>query len=565
MAALCIATTCMAALAQSRAAPAQAFDGERFARRVLGALSAARLTPDQVSLVIRSTRDNATLIALHPDEPRIPASNAKLITSYAALRRLSPQFRWKTRFYLVEANDDPARPSRQGLLVEAGGDPSTRRADLDAIAHRLRAAGVTRLDGPLLYDTSVFEGGPYPEAWGQVEGDMPWYAPVSALILNQNAAVFLVVAQPGGADGGKVQVLPEQPLPGMKILTHFAWIPEGRDVIRVKQLPDTQGLTFAVSGDLLPVARTYTVATAISDPVGQYMLQLRLALQEAGIEGEPAAAPVQGERPPSQLLYEYPSAPLGDVLRLVNKESNNLVAEVMLRALAFAHKPSAVTGEDGLAVVRDVLTEEFPAYADQVRLLDGSGLSRDNQVTAAFLVALLERVLNRFELRAEFVSSLSMGGMDGTLLERNLPERFWGRLRAKTGTLKGVQNLSGYFQFGDDLLVLSFLIRDDARDWSQLQRAQDRALTGILDAYLDEAAPPATARKTLPQLPRGAAAEPPAPHPPQARATARNDTAIPAAPASATKAEAAPAPRQPPLAAAKPELKARSSNATSNP
>jgi hypothetical protein len=157
--------------------------------------------------------------------------------------------------------------------------------------------------------------------------------------------------------------------------------------------------------------------------------------------------------------------------------------------------------------------------------------------------------------------------MDGTLLERNLPERFWGRLRAKTGTLRGVQNIAGYFQFGDDVLVFAFMIRDDSRDWLQLQRAQDRALTDILDAYLEAAAPPATARKTLPQLPRNE--EPPggsavsgagpAPSPAAMEAKPVSNPATPSASGSSRVL------RQPPAVPPKPEAKARAASAAGRP
>ena len=219
-------------------------------------------------------------------------------------------------------------------------------------------------------------------------------------------------------------------------------------------------------------------------------------------EAADCATPVAGA------VYTHYSRPLGAYLREVNKESNNLVAEVMLRALALRQKKVGITSEDGLAVVDEVVAYEFPKYAEQVRFFDGSGLSRDNRVTAGFIVALLERVLTRFEFRAEYLSSLSVGGWDGTLQNRNFPRRQWGRIRAKSGTLKGVQNLSGYFNFGSDLVLFSFLIQDDPRDYLSLQRAQDRVISGIFDAFIENAAPPASVKTYRPPMP-----VPPVPEP----------------------------------------------------
>ncbi|MCZ6748562.1 MAG: D-alanyl-D-alanine carboxypeptidase/D-alanyl-D-alanine-endopeptidase [SAR324 cluster bacterium] len=482
-----------------------AAEPDGLARRIEGLLAQERLDHEGVALVLRSPSQAEPLYALRPAEPRIPASNVKLVVSYVALRELTPNFRWRTRFFLVEEQDDPRLPPRQGLLVEGGGDPTLTRADLDTIALRLRLTGLDRIDGHLFYDDRMFEGPAYPEAWGPIEDEMPWYAPVSPFILNLNTAGFLIVV---GGDGTRVDVIPQPPLPEARIFSQFNWIEDGRESIRLRQLPSVNGLAFSVSGDLLPLERTFSVATAIIDPVDHFFRQLRWSLQQAGLGGQLPLSQFSGTTPVAGPVYTHYSRPLGAYLREVNKESNNLVAEVMLRALALRQKEVGITSEDGLAVVNEVVAHDFPEYAEQLRFFDGSGLSRDNRVTAGFIVALLERVLTRFEFRAEYLSSLSVGGWDGTLQNRSFPRRQWGRIRAKSGTLKGVQNLSGYFNFGSDLVVFSFLIQDDPRDYLSLQRAQDRVISGIFDSFIENAAPPASAKTYRPPMPA-----PPVPEP----------------------------------------------------
>jgi len=480
---------------------------ELFRARVDAVLAREGLPHNQVSLLILPVPGRAVLYSLRPDEPMIPASNAKLVTSYAALRRLTPNYRWKTRFYLVDEDDGPGRPHRQGLLVEAGADPTLMRGDLDAIARALKALGVSALQGHLWYDGGILAGPAYPVAWGDVEIEMPWYAPVTPFILNLNQAGFTVRVRPGLAtpDGEPpaAQVVPLQPLPGVQVNAQINWITEGREVVRVRQVLAAPTLTFQVSGDLVPgEERTFTVSTALNDPQDQFFRQLRLALHEAGIEGTLPLAPAEGADLFSvRNLFTQESRTLGSFLDEVNKESNNLGAEILLRSLAFGDKHRGVTSDDGVAQIRTVLSEDFPRTSAQVTLFDGSGLSRDDRVTAAFLVDLLERAVSRFDFRAEFVNSLSVAGRDGTLLEHNLPRRYWGQIRAKTGTLKGVQNVSGYFNFGNRWLAFSFLVHDDSRDGASLQRAQDRALGGILDAYLESILPPHAVKRMRPAPP----------------------------------------------------------------
>ena len=481
---------------------------ELFRARVDAVLAREGLPHNQVSLLILPVPGRAVLYSLRPDEPMIPASNAKLITSYAALRLLTPNYRWKTRFYMVEEDDGPGRPHRPGLLVEAGADPTLKRGDLDAIAQTLKSLGVSALDGRLWYDGGILSGPAFPVAWGDVEIEMPWYAPVTPFILNLNQAGFTVHVKPGlgtpDAEPAIAQVFPVQPLPGMQVNAQFNWIAEGREVVRVRQVLAAPVLTFQVSGELVPSERTFAVATALNDPQDQFFRQLRAALNEAGIAGALPLAPFEGASPVSMRdLFTRESPTLGAFLGEVNKESNNLAAEILLRSMAFGRKPRGVTSDDGLDVMRALLTEDFPGSSAQVAVFDGSGLSRDDRVTAAFLVDLLERVISRFDFRSEFVGSLSVAGRDGTLLEHSLPRRYWGQIRAKTGTLKGVQNVSGYFNFGNRLLAFAFLVHDDTRDAMSLQRAQDRALGGILDAYLASILPPHPVKRgrPIPPLP----------------------------------------------------------------
>ena len=491
-----VVTTALWAAVGIAESPAPADIDPLLARKVVSLIEEHGLDPERVSLVIRSTRDKRTLVAHRPDAPMIPASNAKLVTSYVALRELSPNYQWKTRFFLVEENDDPRHPGRQGLLVVGSGDPTPSYSDLEALALQLRLRGLVRVDGHLYYDDTLFDDQRHPSAWGPSIGDQPWYAPVSPFIVNFNIARFQVAVL---EDGRGIEVLPATPSLGMQITSGFNRIPDGRERIRVQQHPTPDGIAFEISGDLPRARRTYTVTTAISDPVDHYMRLLRTSLRRAGVEGEMPIAPFPPDRYSIRLLHVHKSPPLRTLLAEMNKESNNLVAEVLLRTLAVRGGGWRVTEAEGVEILNDVMVSEFPRFADIVRLEDGSGLSRDNRLTAGFMVALLERVLARFDFRSEFLASLSLGGWDGTLQFRDYPVRQWGKIRAKSGTLHGVQNLSGYFNFGNELLVFSFLINDDSLSHQQLQGAQDRIISILFDHVVTMAAPLPSVKKALPR------------------------------------------------------------------
>ncbi len=434
--------------------------GGRFPRlhqRIDELLQQERLDRENMALMLFSTRKRRFLYRVREEQPMIAASNAKLATTFGALRVLSPNYRWKTVFYRLPERDDTtqdgaAHPPRQGLLVRGGGDPTITSRSMEEIALNLKTRGLHRVDGGLYFDGSVFDGEKYPAAWGKTAGRQAWFAPVSPFIVEKNAAEFFVSV---GGNGDSIEIIPRTPAGFLQVESRLHYGRAPKAVVRVAQNWRKQGATFTLSGTLPRRPHVYTVSTAVNDPVAYFFHFLRRGLRRLGIKGEMPllAAPTPAEG--AERLYTHYSPPLRSLIADVNKESNNLTAEVVVRALALTNKSKGVTGKEGLAVLRAALLQDFPRFEEQFHLADGSGLSRSTKVSASFMVHLLSRVLSHQEFRAEFLSSLSLGGWDGTLRYRTYPERFRGRLRAKSGTLAGVQNLSGYLHLLKDVVVFS--------------------------------------------------------------------------------------------------------------
>lgn len=434
------------------------------------------LASENTAIMLFSTRKRRFLYKLRVNQPMIAASNAKLATAFAALRVLSPNFRWKTHIYLVTEQDDAAGKPRQGLLVKGGGDPTLTARGMDQLVLRLKTKGLRRVSGALYYDESLFDDERYPAAWGSAIAGQSWFAPVSPYIVEKNAAAFFVNVS-GNGDG--IEVIPQYPAEFVDVHSQLKIGPVARAVLKVRQTwGDKQGL-FVFEGKVPATPHTYTVSTAVTDPVAYFFHHLRASLHKLGIRGTMPLRPLPEKGLRKKLLHTNYSPPLRDLMFEVNKESNNLTAEVILRALALTKKSRRVSGKDGLAVLNAALLEDFEQFRGQVHLADGSGLSRDTRLTASFLVHLLSRVLRHPEFRSEFVSSLSLVGWDGTMRYRHYPEPVRGRIRAKSGTLSGVQNLSGYLNLTRDVVVFSFLINDSKKNFLQLQKAQDRTLAGI--------------------------------------------------------------------------------------
>ena len=502
-------------LAWASAAAAHPAEPDRFPelhRRLDEALAREELGEENVALMLFSTRKKRFLYRLREEEPMIAASNVKLATTYAALRQLSPNFEWRTRFYRVETHDGPGEIPRQGLLVVGGGDPSLTSRHLDEIALQLKTRGVHWLDGALFLDDSQIptEAGTKPR--NGASGSQAWAAAPNAFILDNNVAEFFVIVDPIGTG---IEVVSRGAPDDFQLVSHLVFSENGAPLIRVNQAwPDGKG-RFVFRGHVPLAPKVFFVSTAIADPAAYFSHQLRASLHRRGIGGKLPLQPIPSAGLTTQHLHTHRSEPLRELLTALNKESNNLAAEMVVRALARSKRPAEPTVEAGLEVLHGAIFRDFPKFREQVRLVDGSGLSRENRLSASFIVHLLNRVLSQGEFRSDFVRSLSVGGWDGTLEFRDYPDRIKGRIRAKSGTLAGVQNLSGYLYTLTDQVVFSFLINGDPRPFLELQAAQDRVMTEIFDQLLAEEAPPPPPEK--PPIPPEVTAVPqPAAQEPQA-------------------------------------------------
>jgi len=549
----------LAGMAAAQDAPA------RLAARFQALVQDQGLTPEQVALLVLSTRHRAVLVQHRATAPMPAASNTKLVTAYAALRALSPNFRWRTRISRIAEHDGAAATGRQGLLIEGAGDPMLLYADLETIAQRIRAAGIRRLTGGLYLDASLYGSGTTlpdprpvvrewlegrddaggaaapvqaglggaaeaaPEAGGGPSGaeaeDEQGLAPPSAFVVEHNAPELLISL----ADSGPVDVLSRLPAEALRIVSRLQPGADRRSVLRVEQAWGGAQGSITLTGTVAP--GQHTLAIPITEPAAYFAHLLRAALHRQGIEG---SLPLRGELPRGsrrELLFSHFSPALREAIGPVLRDSDNLAADGLLWTLAVhgraAGKAGAPAVEDGLRAVRRILQQDFPGILNEVELSDGSGLNADSRITARALVRVLSGALSRPEFGPEFAGALSRAGWDGTLHYRTFPAALQGRLRAKTGTLKGVQNLTGVLPLEQDELVFSFLIEAPGLSRVRLQTAQDQ-IVGALYELL---------RKDEVRVPD---ADPLAPRvlapPPPSRKPGRKKTLNPPAPSPKPKA-----------------------------
>lgn len=362
-----------------------------------------------------------------------PASNAKLATAATALARVGPGYRWLTGLYGEKSGADVGE-----LVLRGQGDPTLRAHDLGALAHELASSGVRRVGG-IAVDQSYFDARYLPPAFEQQpEESSSFRAPVAAVSLEGNSVVITVRPNVRG-EPALVDVAPA----GFVDVTGLIRTTAKKDPEQVLVTLTSKGdrLLARVGGHVPDGGRVVRLARRVDDPRLYAGYVLREALREAGIQ---ISGNVRtGGNGSQHLLCAHRSAPLGQVLGALGKDSNNFVAEMLFKALGAVAKGRPATTEAAAESVTEFL-RAIDAFEPGSLVRNGSGLFDANRTTAHDLTALLRATYRDPAIGPELLAQLSIGGVDGTLRARFRPWASTRAIRAKSGTLNSVVALSGY-------------------------------------------------------------------------------------------------------------------------
>lgn len=430
-----------------------------------------------------------TLYARNADHFFVPASNAKLFTLALALNRLGANYRFETRV-LAEAAPDADGVVRGGLRLIGGGDPNLSGrvlpyrvnspagnplAAIEDLADQVVKHGVKRVEGGIAGDDTWFVWEPYPEGWSVDDTQYDFGAPVSALTVNDNA--FTLTVRPGARVGDPAEILFNPALEYYDLDNRVRTLAErSAHKIQVDRLPGSHQLRLWGTIPLRDAGESFELA--VDDPADYAARALRRALEEHGVTVEGGVSVrhrYPGEEwtaPRGVELSWHGSAPLLEDLRVTAKVSQNLHAELALRAVA-REKRNEGSREAGLEEMKSFLGQSG-VPSDAYHFSDGSGLSRLDLITPAAMIQLL-LTMYRSPLREDWIGLLPVGGQDGTLNGRFGEAAALGRIHAKTGTLTHVSALSGYAQRRDGSWVaFAILVNNHNRRAGDVRGVIDR-------------------------------------------------------------------------------------------
>jgi D-alanyl-D-alanine carboxypeptidase/D-alanyl-D-alanine-endopeptidase (penicillin-binding protein 4) len=418
---------------------------EEFRRAADSLLADSLLDQASCGVCILSLDSGREVYSRHPSALLVPASVNKLFVAVAALRSLGPAHRFRTAVY--GAGPGPRGVMPGPLYLKGFGDPDLKASDLEALAFRLRALGLKRVEGGLVVDAFHFDTTSFGYGWMWDEGPYAYNAPISALSLEGNT--FELGVRPGGARGAPVRAEFRRASSYLRLENRAVTARPGtKGRLRAGREPgpswDLVKLsgTMALDGGVEYLARTVTRPALYCGTVFKELL----AASGITVAGAVSQGPVPGEAP--ELAWHL-SPPLYQLLRFMNKESDNFTAEMIYRLLeAGGRADSASLPGDELPErtapgrLLQVL-EELGFRPGDIRLADGSGLSRYNLCSPEQLVRVLQLAYADPFIRPELLATLPISGTDGTISRRMAGEQR-GLVRAKTGTLTGVSSLAGF-------------------------------------------------------------------------------------------------------------------------
>lgn len=399
----------------------------------------------KVGVMVKSLRTGKVIFAYNEGKWFVPASNAKVFVSAASLWLLKPDYRFKTEFSTDGAIRDGILYG--DLYIKGYGDPSLTSSHLDFIAHEFKMLGITHVAGSVVVDDSYFDGERYGPGWKESWKGVPYSPPVSALTLNLNMVTIRISPK---RQGEKPSVEFDPPGSGFRVVND-AVTANSKGGVRAEFLPD--GETVVVSGSISPRSGPLVVTRAVPDPALYVGRGFKTALGGVGIRVEGGVR--RGVTPQAaRRLYTHFSNALSEIVAEYNKNSVNVIGENIIKTLGATFLDPPGSWEKGASVIEN-FTNGL-GLMGEVKLVDGSGLSPINRATAHSLVEVLGFAYQNSQMGMDFIKSLSIGGVDGTL--KNRFRALEGRLLAKTGYITGVRTLSGYlFTETDDVLAFSIL------------------------------------------------------------------------------------------------------------
>ncbi|MBV8030390.1 MAG: D-alanyl-D-alanine carboxypeptidase/D-alanyl-D-alanine-endopeptidase [Betaproteobacteria bacterium] len=402
---------------------------------VLQGLRDAGIPAGNVSAIVQRAGSDVPVLAYRTEVPVNPASVMKLVTTYAALELLGPAYRWKTEVY----------QAGETLYLRGTGDPKLNYESFWMLLRALRGRGLKDLRGDIVLDRSFF--GPVADGRIDDEAFRPYNVTPDALLVNFKSLRFTFLP-----DSTSVRIYAEPGLPGLELVNGLKLAngacPDGRafrDLIGAQFQSQPPRAAFMGAYPLSCGEKELNVALHTpADYVEGMIRQLWSELGGKWEDGNGRPGRVrEGTVPPgATLLYAHESEPLAEIVRDINKFSNNVMARQLFLTLAAELGGPPARPENAMQAIRQWLSRKGLSIPE-LAMENGSGLSRNERISVRSLAALLQAAW-KSQVMPEFIASLPIVAADGTMKKRLQSEPVAGQAHIKTGLLHDARAVAGY-------------------------------------------------------------------------------------------------------------------------
>ncbi|MBT3923703.1 MAG: D-alanyl-D-alanine carboxypeptidase/D-alanyl-D-alanine-endopeptidase [Nitrospina sp.] len=443
-----------------------------FQKKIKKILSNSCLRKNNFGIKIYSLDRGESLFELREKQLFIPASNLKVLTTAVALETLGPNYRFPTRLFtdgilkgdVLEGN----------LYIKGYGDPKFVTEQMWLLVNELKNLPLKKITGNIIGDDSFFDNQKRVKTWIKNPGAQAYEAPLGALSFNFNTVQAYV--SPGRKAGSRPKIVIEPDTEYITLDNRARTLKPGSRNRLIVNRVDQKGFDeIAVSGGIRLNQPRAKYFLNITEPTQYTLSALKKYLRHVGIQfkgkTEKGTVPEAAKE-----ILTHESEPLSLALKGLNKFSNNFVAEQIIKTIGAEKFGPPGTTLKGLKAIEEYLME-LGYRPDQYKVLDGSGLSRQNRLSPQMFIDVLRHVKNDLGVYPEFVSALGVMGVDGNVKNRMRGMKSSGRARVKTGTLNFVSALSGYFQSRDEeSFAFSILMNGLKCSNARVKRLQDQII-----------------------------------------------------------------------------------------
>lgn len=437
---------------------------EKISSRVQKALKESGFKEGEIGIWVGRQSDSGVeaLFGQNAEKSFIPASLSKLVTAAAVLHHMHPGFKFKTQ---LVSNASLKNGALAGpLYLKGGGDPSFVSENMWVLVNEFTRSGITKINGDVIVDDTRFDADRFGNGRQTVRVDRAYDAPIGAMSMNWNAVSVFV--RPGEKVGEKLKVVADISSPYLKVRNNTKTVAAGRGrniSVERKKEKGFFGDVVEVNGAMALGHQEVVVYKSISHPDLWAGYNLVEFLKQRGItvtgQVRAGAAPKD-----ATVLATSESKPLAAVVADMSKWSNNYVAEMLVKNLAAESGLVPATMEAGLEKVRAYF-ESLGFAKDTYEYINAAGFTRDNRITPKQIGTFLESARQDFTMFPEFLASLPIGGVDGTLRSRMKGSKAENWVRAKTGLLNGVVGLAGYAgRANGTVLTFAFIYNGAGRE-----------------------------------------------------------------------------------------------------